>query len=309
MVYLLRFAALFIIGSVGGWIAELFFRHFKMRFAYKKNRWINPGFLTGPCLPIYGFGLSALYFLSYFGEQLNFTDNSIIRTVVIILSMAVVMTVVELIAGEIFILKMHIRLWDYRKRWGNYKGIICPLFSGIWALVGAVYYLGVHSWLPDIVDYLIAQNYMLFVFGVFYGIFAVDFAYAMQVSAKIKKFAEENGIVVFYAEFKENIAASREQKNQKAEFAFVFRGNIQEYLKDYADKLKVSAENMKEKVKENTEYMKVQIQENTDHIKEKVQENTEEFKEKARENTEHIKGKVQENKDNIKEKIKATTKK
>ena len=193
--------------------------------------------------------------------------------------------------------------------WGNYKGIICPLFSAIWAAVGAVYYLGFHSWLPDIVDYLIAQNYMLFVFGVFYDILAVDFAYAMQVSAKIRKFAEENGIVVFYAEFKENIAASREQKNQKAEFAFVFRGNMQEYLRDYADKLRSSAENMKEKVKENTEQVKAQIQENTDHIKVKMQENTEEFKEKARENTEHIKGKVQENKDNIKEKIKKKKKK
>ena len=298
MVYLLRFATLFIIGSVGGWVAELFFRHFKMLIFHKKNRWINPGFLTGPCLPIYGFGLSALYFLSYFGEQLNFTDNAVIKAIVIILSMAVVMTVVELIAGEIFILKMKIRLWDYRNQWGNYKGIICPLFSAIWAAVGAVYYLGFHSWLPEIVDYLIAQNYMLFVFGVFYGIFAVDFAYAMQISTKIKTFAEENGIVVFYAEFKENIAASREQKNQKAEFAFVFRGNMQEYLRDYADKLRNSAENMREKVKENTEQMKAQIQ-----------ENTEEFKEKARENTEHLKDKVQENKDNIKEKIKTGTKK
>ena len=305
MVYLLRFAAFFIIGSVGGWVCELFFRHFKMRFAYKKNRWINPGFLTGPCLPIYGFGLAALYFLSYFGENLNFTDNAVIRTVVIILSMAVVMTIVELIAGEIFILKMKIRLWDYRKQWGNYKGIICPLFSGIWALVGAIYYLGVHSWLPEVVDYLIAQDYMLFIFGVFYGIFVIDFAYALQVSAKIKKFAEENGIVVFYAELKENIATSREQNNQKAEFAFVFRGNMQEYLKDYADKLRKNAENMKEKVKENTELMKAQIQENTEEFKGMVQENTEHFKVKVQENTENMKEKVKENTESIKVKIKS----
>ena len=305
MVYLLRFAAFFIIGSVGGWVCELFFRHFKMRFAYKKNRWINPGFLTGPCLPIYGFGLAALYFLSYFGENLNFTDNAVIRTVVIILSMAVVMTIVELIAGEIFILKMKIRLWDYRKQWGNYKGIICPLFSGIWALVGAIYYLGVHSWLPEVVDYLIAQDYMLFIFGVFYGLFVSDFAYALQVSAKIKKFAEENGIVVFYAELKENIATSREQNNQKAEFAFVFRGNMQEYLKDYADKLRKNAENMKEKVKENTELMKAQIQENTEEFKGMVQENTEHFKVKVQENTENMKEKVKENTESIKVKIKS----
>ena len=296
MTYLYSFATLFIIGSVGGWVSELFFRHFKFLVFHKKNRWINPGFLTGPCLPIYGFGLAALYFLSYFGEKLNFTDNAVLRAIVIIISMAVVMTIVELIAGEIFILKMKIRLWDYRNQWGNYKGIICPLFSGIWALIGAVYYLGVHPWLPGVVEYLIAQDYMLFVFGAFYAVFAVDFAYAMQISAKIRKFAEENGIVVFYAEFKENIASSREQKNQKAEFAFVFRGNLQEYLKDYADKFKASAENMKVKVKENTEHMKAQIQENTEGFKDMVQENTENMKEKVKENTESIKEKIKSKK-------------
>ena len=38
------------------------------------------------------------------------------------------MTLIELIGGLIS-LKNKIRLWDYRDRWLNYKGIICPLFS------------------------------------------------------------------------------------------------------------------------------------------------------------------------------------
>ena len=46
---------LFFIGSMYGWIQEVIFR----RIVHKK--WINPGFLTGPCLPIYGFGLLVLY--------------------------------------------------------------------------------------------------------------------------------------------------------------------------------------------------------------------------------------------------------
>ena len=203
MIYVFRFATFFMIGSAGGWVVELFFRHFVM-LSKGKNRWVNPGFLAGPCLPIYGFGLSILYFMSYFGDMLPI-GNPILKAVVIVLAEAVIMTLVELIAGEIFIIRMNIRLWDYTRQWGNYKGIICPLFSLIWALVGAAYYFLFHSWLPDVVDYLISQNYILFIFGVFYGIFFVDYAYSMQMVKKVKKFAQDNGIVVFYDDLKEDI--------------------------------------------------------------------------------------------------------
>ena len=50
----LIFVFIFFIGSMLGWLLELIFR----RLVHKK--WINPGFLIGPYLPIYGFGLCAL---------------------------------------------------------------------------------------------------------------------------------------------------------------------------------------------------------------------------------------------------------
>ena len=301
MIYLFRFATFFMIGSAGGWVVELFFRHIVMR-CKGKNRWVNPGFLAGPCLPIYGFGLSILYFMSYFGDMLPI-ENSILKTLVIVLAEAVIMTLVELIAGEIFIIRMNIRLWDYTRQWGNYKGIICPLFSAIWGIVGATYYIAFHSWLPGVVDYLISQDYILFIFGVFYGIFFVDYAYSRQMVKKVKNFAQENGIVVFYDDLKEDITDSREQKKEKTEFTFVFRGNMQEHLKHYYDKMKASAESVAEKVQEHTEALKVQMQENAEHMKEKVQENTDALKEKVQENTEQFKEKVQENTDAIKEKM------
>ena len=55
---------LFMVGSMYGWGIELLFR----RFISKKNpsrKWINPGFLVGPCLPVYGFGLVFLFVISY----------------------------------------------------------------------------------------------------------------------------------------------------------------------------------------------------------------------------------------------------
>lgn len=55
MKILTTISALFIIGGSAGWLIELIFR----RMVHGK--WINPGFLCGPCLPLYGTGVLVLY--------------------------------------------------------------------------------------------------------------------------------------------------------------------------------------------------------------------------------------------------------
>lgn len=279
MKIVLTFISLFMLGSVGGWVAELIYRNIKAA-AQQKNKWVNPGFLAGPCLPIYGFGISLLCLFTLLSEKIEFTQNYWINGLISVVIMAVVMTLVELVAGEIFIIKMKVRLWDYRSMWGNYKGIICPLFSLIWGLVGAVYYFLVHPYLYWLVEYLINQNYMFFILGVFYGILAVDLVYSFQVVAKIKKFAEDNKIIVFYEDLKQNIVNSHKKQKEKASFTFVFKGNLQEYLKDYGERIKDSAENFKDKVQQNTENIKDKMQQNTENIKDKMQQNTENIKDK-----------------------------
>ena len=93
---------LFMVGSMYGWVIELLFR----RFISKKNplrKWINPGFLVGPCLPLYGFGLVFLFiisFLPYVGLEQN-AENRVVQVITTILTMGVVMTVIEYIAGLI----------------------------------------------------------------------------------------------------------------------------------------------------------------------------------------------------------------
>ena len=52
MNFFLILAFLFFVGSSIGWVIELFFRRF-----FSAKKWINPGFLVGPYLPIYGFGV------------------------------------------------------------------------------------------------------------------------------------------------------------------------------------------------------------------------------------------------------------
>ena len=59
-------AFLFFIGCFLGWGLEVLYRRFSP--ANVSRRWINPGFLVGPYLPLYGFGLCALYLLPSGGK-------------------------------------------------------------------------------------------------------------------------------------------------------------------------------------------------------------------------------------------------
>ena len=56
---------LFFFGSFMGWVLELFYRRFLSR-ANPERVWLNPGFLYGPCVPLYGFGTVILFILSEF---------------------------------------------------------------------------------------------------------------------------------------------------------------------------------------------------------------------------------------------------
>ena len=122
----LTLAYLFFIGSVLGWVLELFYRRF-ISGANPERKWINPGFCVGPYVPLYGFGLCILFVLGYIGDahEVNTTGGKLLM----FLGMAVSMTVIEYIAGIVSLKFMHIRLWDYSSQWGNIQGLICPQFS------------------------------------------------------------------------------------------------------------------------------------------------------------------------------------
>ena len=128
-------AFLFFIGCTAGWVLELFYRRFAP--TNKSHKWINPGFLNGPYLPLYGFGLCIMFILSECEGYLHISDTALSKTVTVLI-MGAAMTLIEYIAGLIFIKGMHVKLWDYSKRWGTIDGIICPLFSLFWTVLCAL---------------------------------------------------------------------------------------------------------------------------------------------------------------------------
>ena len=114
-------AMIFIIGGALGYLLELFYRR------ARHGKWINPGFLSGPFLPLYGVGTLLLFGICSLGDATFATTPW--GKVFLILLITVAMTLAELVTGLIFAEGMKVRLWDYSGLWGNFRGIICPLFS------------------------------------------------------------------------------------------------------------------------------------------------------------------------------------
>ena len=225
----LTLAFLFFIGSVAGWVLELLYRNFRKPL----GRWVNPGFCTGPYVPLYGFGLCALFLIASL-ENLHLIENPTVNKLVLFLGMAVCMTVLEYLAGILCLDVFKVRLWDYSKLWGNIRGIICPLFSLIWAALGAVYYFLIHPYILEALRWLSGNLAFSFVIGLFFGVFLVDLAHSAHLTVRLKAFAERNDVVVAYERIKEDIRVRHEKAQSKYHFFRPFHSDtsLAEVLKD-----------------------------------------------------------------------------
>ena len=100
---------LFFFGAVGGWVLELLFRRF-FSGANPERKWLNPGFLFGPCLPLYGFGTVLLFILSELDHQLfgSFSGTFWYYPVMFVV-MALAMTLLEYIVGVVSFKGFHLQ--------------------------------------------------------------------------------------------------------------------------------------------------------------------------------------------------------
>lgn len=218
--------------------------------ANPERKWINPGFLVGPYLPLYGFSLSALYIMAHI--NVDFIQNEIVRKIVLFCVMAIVITAIEFIAGMIFIKGMKIKLWDYTNEWCNIKGVICPKFTFYWVVLSAIYYFCIHQSIQHALHWLADHLAFSFIIGFFYGIFIIDLAYSMNIMARIRKFAIDNELEVKYEELKEVIRRRNEEYKSKVSFMFAMRSDhvsLSDNMKKYLEKYIESGENKIDKLK------------------------------------------------------------
>ena len=144
------------------------------------------------------------------------------------------MTVIELIGGLTFVNKP-VKLWDYSNEWGNYKGIICPLFSFVWTVIGAIYYYVLAGFILDKLEWFNNNLSFSFILGLFSGIIIIDFFYSNKILSKIRKYAADNNIEVRYEELKTQIREFEKQRERKHTFMFTPNPSLdlKEYVKKY----------------------------------------------------------------------------
>ncbi|MCR5078907.1 MAG: putative ABC transporter permease [Bacilli bacterium] len=188
-----RICIIFLLGGLGGFVLEFFFRRF---VSFK--RWVKPGFLVGPFIPLYAFGLSVFYILCRYSPLSSLGLDEYVEKLLVTLIVGVMATVLEFIAGLFFVKVFHLRLWDYSHRRGNIMGIICPAFSLIWIGIAAIYVFFLHDAFSSFVDILLfydGTNYgegligSLFALGIIMGILLIDVCYSFSVASRLKKMA------------------------------------------------------------------------------------------------------------------------
>ena len=81
---------------------------------------------------------------------------------------------------------------------GQHSGDHLPLFSFFWAALGAAYYFLVHPYILNALAWLSNNLAFSFFIGMFFGVFIIDVVHSSQIIVKLKKFAEENKVVVKY---------------------------------------------------------------------------------------------------------------
>ena len=244
MTALFSFAALFTIGGSLGWCLELCYRRII------SGKWINPGFLVGPCLPLYGTGLTVLYLLC--SADLDFIPSPALRIAVRLIVMTAVLTAIEYVTGLIFTKVYHVKLWDYSDLWGNIGGIICPLYSLLWGILGAVYYFFLHGFFSSVAAWFAAHPTGFFFLGMYYGVLWADIGYSFRVAARIRKWASEHHLEVRYEHLKLSIRHHAEQLSEKWPFhRFLFsltgRSSLMEELEQYRSWLAEQRKRLEEK--------------------------------------------------------------
>ncbi len=266
-----RYAFLFLLGGTIGWIIELFFRRF-----VSQKKWVNPGFLTGPFLPLYGFGTVGFYGMCSLPWK-DWISISWLATITEILSIGVLMTLLEYVAGLIFIKGMKIKLWDYSHRWGNIQGIICPLFSIIWLVIGIIYLFLIHPVMVTISCAVIDDISSLAtatIVGFFFGVLTLDFGYSMHLATKIRKAVADSKLVVDWERLKLAIQDYAKKRKEKSPIFFAFSTKVSDLstiVKEYAERLKQTP-----KIK--ALYEKLEKKEDKDSAQEKINSSKKEEK-------------------------------
>lgn len=224
----------FALYSFIGWIIELIYRSLNNR------KLVNPGFLYGPFVPIYGIGgifVSLVYLkISFLPVPLQFLVYSLI------------LTVIEYITGEIFEKFFQLKLWDYSENRFNINGKVSLLFSTGWGLLALTVVNYIHPAISYPVN-KIGSTESAVISSIFLAYFIADAAYS---TASLNRFRKD----ILYLYEKYSLLSNSEVQRLINSFRRILGAfpDLNEYLNSKLNiKLKDKAENMINRLTENIE--------------------------------------------------------
>ncbi len=129
---------LFAFYSFCGYLVEVIYRSVNAR------RFVNPGFLHGPFVPLYGFGAGFVMLLA-----MVLPDKPLLLRVI---AFGVTLTLLEYVVGWILERIFHLQLWTYADTRFHFQGKVSLTFSLAWTVLAFVFLHMVHPEALEVVN-------------------------------------------------------------------------------------------------------------------------------------------------------------
>ena len=246
---------LFISYGIFGWVLEVVGKLIELK------RFVNRGFLIGPCCSIYGFGAILITILLQ-----RFTSNVFILFCMSILVCGILEYFTSYFMEKIF----KARWWDYSKRKFNINGRVCLNTIIPFGILGCFimyvsnpFILGYIEKIPEMALHIIA--------GGIFAIYIIDNCISLSVVLNIRNTTKVVN--------KENREDNTEEITKKVKEILLGKSilnrrliNAYPKLTAIKDKIKESTEELKRNVNNAKEEIKDSIAEKKDNIKESIEE-------------------------------------
>lgn len=128
----------------------------------------------------------------------------------------------------------------------------------MWGVIAAIFVYVLFRPLQNMAVWAADNMPMVFVLGIFYGVFFVDLCISFNVSLKIRKATEQLKIAVHYEELKAAINERRLVNKQRRRFLFPFAGasfrdSVNDWYAKKKEEIRASMEKKTKYKKENRE--------------------------------------------------------
>lgn len=252
---------LFITYSVIGWSIEVVGKFIDLK------RFVNRGYLIGPCCSIYGCGGILITILLQY-----FTANPVILFFMAILVCGVLEYLTSYYMEKIF----NARWWDYSKRKYNINGRVCLNTIIPFGILGCLimyvlnpFFLGLYKEIPIL--------YLHIISGIIFGIYVIDNVISLIVVLNIRKTTKnvnnenrEDNTEEITKKVKEIILGKSSALNRRLVDAYPAIRFIKIKIKQKTKKIKRDVENTTREIKENIEDTKNNIKESIIETKENL---------------------------------------